>query len=114
MGRGEWGRETIRWASNGAIEGMPAATGTHEYVGRPSNLLQELAPRDGPAARLHIVTLGRFALSITGEHIGTARWDRPKVQKLFKYLLTARNHCAHRDVLMEALWPDLSVGAAWS
>jgi DNA-binding SARP family transcriptional activator len=87
--------------------------GGHEYAGRLGHLLQELAPRDGLAARLDIVTLGRFAVFLAGEHIGTARWDRPKVQKLFKYLLTARNHCAHRDVLMDALWPDLPVDAAW-
>jgi DNA-binding SARP family transcriptional activator len=87
--------------------------GGHEYAGRLANLLQELAPRDGLAARLDIVTLGRFAVFLAGEHIDTARWDRPKVQKLFKYLLTARNHCAHRDVLMDALWPDLPVDAAW-
>jgi LuxR family transcriptional regulator, maltose regulon positive regulatory protein len=92
---------------------MPASTGGHEYAGRLGHLLQELAPRDGPAARLHIVTLGRFAVFLAGEHISTARWDRPKVQKLFKYLLTARNHAAHRDVLMDALWPELPVDAAW-
>jgi DNA-binding SARP family transcriptional activator len=63
---------------------------------------------------LHVVTLGRFAVFLAGQHISNARWDRPKVQKLFKYLLTARNHCAHRDVLMDALWPELPVGAAWS
>jgi LuxR family maltose regulon positive regulatory protein len=73
-----------------------------------------VVPRDGPAARLHVVTLGRFAVFLAGEHINNARWDRPKVQKLFKYLLTAGNHCAHRDVLMDALWPDLPVDAAWS
>jgi DNA-binding SARP family transcriptional activator len=86
----------------------------HEYVGRLGKLLQELAPRDGFAARLHVVTLGRFALFLAGEHIGTARWDRPKVQKLFKYLLTARNHAAHRNALMDDLWPELPVYAAWS
>jgi len=68
---------------------MSASTGADEYTGRLSNLLQELAPRDGPAARLHVVTLGHFALFLAGEHIGSARWNRPKVQKLFKYLLTA-------------------------
>jgi LuxR family transcriptional regulator, maltose regulon positive regulatory protein len=93
---------------------MSASMGGHEYAGRLGKLLQELAPRDGPAARLHVVTLGRFALFLAGEHIGTARWDRPKVQKLFKYLLTARNHAAHRKALMDDLWPELPVYAAWS
>jgi LuxR family transcriptional regulator, maltose regulon positive regulatory protein len=93
---------------------MPASGDGHEYAGRLGNLLQELAPRDSPAARLHLVTLGRFAVFLAGEHISNTRWDRPKVQKLFKYLLTARNHCAHRDVLMDALWPELPMGAAWS
>ena len=82
---------------------MPASTGGHEYAGCLGNLLQELAPRDGLAARLHVVTLGRFAVFLAGQHISNARWGRPKVQQLFKYLLTARNHCAHRDVLMDAL-----------
>jgi DNA-binding SARP family transcriptional activator len=63
---------------------------------------------------LRIVTLGGFAISTGREHIGTARWSRPKVQQLFKYLLTARHHCAHRDVLMDALWPELPADAAWS
>src|SRR5918911_2756006 len=93
---------------------MPASGGGHDYAGRLGNLLQELAPRDGLATRLHIVTLGRFAVFLAGEPISTARWDRPKVQKLFKYLVTARTHAAHRDVLMDALWPELPVNAAWS
>ena len=84
---------------------MPASEGGYEYARRLDSLLQELVPRDDLAKRLHVVTLGRFALFLAGEHISKARWDRPKVQKLFKYLLTARNHCAHRDVLMDALWP---------
>ena len=74
---------------------MPASGGGHEYAGRLGNLLQELAPRDGLAAHLHIVSLGRFAVFLAGEHISNARWDRPKVQQLFKYLLTAPNHAAH-------------------
>jgi DNA-binding SARP family transcriptional activator len=72
-----------------------------------------VVPHDGPAARLHVVTLGRFAVFLAGEHISTARWDRPKVQKLFKYLLTAPNHAAHRRMLMDALSPQLPVSAAW-
>jgi LuxR family maltose regulon positive regulatory protein len=95
---------------------MAASMGAHHYAGHVGNLLQvqELAPRDGLAARLHVLTLGRFAVFLAREHIGTARWDRPKVQKLFKYLLTARHHAAHRDVIMEVLWPELPVDAAWS
>ena len=73
-----------------------------------------VVPRHGPAARLHVVTLGRFAVFLAGEHINNAGWDRRKVQKLFKYFLTARNHAAHREVLMDALWPELPVDAAWS
>src|SRR5919202_4142197 len=100
---------------------MAVSMGGHHYAGRLGNLrhwswhrTQELAPYDGPAAGLRIVTLGGFAISTGGAHIGTARWGRPKVQQLFKYLLTARNHCAHRDVLMDALWPELPLDAAWS
>jgi LuxR family transcriptional regulator, maltose regulon positive regulatory protein len=93
---------------------MAASMGGHHNAGRLGHLLQERTPYDGPAAGLHIVTLGGFAVSTGGEHIGHARWHRPKVQQLFKYLLTARHHAAHRDVLMDALWPDLPVDAAWS
>jgi DNA-binding SARP family transcriptional activator len=87
--------------------------GGHYNAGCLGHLLQERAPYDGAVAGLHIVTLGGFAIAIDGEHIDTARWGRPKVQQLFKYLLTVRNHCAHRDVLMDALWPELPVDAAW-
>src|ERR671933_2154579 len=100
---------------------MAVSMGGHHYAGRLGNLrhwswhrTRELAPYDGPAAGLRIVTLGGFAISTGGAHIGTARWSRPKVQQLFKYLLTARNHAAHRDVLMDAVWPELPVDAAWS
>src|SRR5919198_5741640 len=99
---------------------MAVSMGGHHYAGRLGNLrhwswhrTQELAPYDGPAAGLRIVTLGGFAISTGGAHIGTARWGRPKVQQLFKFLLTARNHAAHRDVLTDALWPELPVEAAW-
>jgi LuxR family transcriptional regulator, maltose regulon positive regulatory protein len=93
---------------------MAASMGGHHYAGRLGHPLQELAPYDSPAAGLRIVTLGGFAISTGEQHIGTARWGRPKVQQLFKYLLTARNHCVHRDVLMDALWPELPVDAAWN
>ena len=98
----------------GGRERIAASMGAHHHAVRLGHLLQELAPHDGPAAGLRIVTLGGFAISTGGEHIGTARWGRPKVQQLFKYLLTARNHAAHREVLMDALWPELPVDAAWS
>src|SRR5919201_1215724 len=111
-GRGR--RAMVRQASEGAWESMAASMGGHHHAGRLGHLLQELALYDGPAVGLRIVTLGGFAISIDGEHIGNARWGRPKVQQLFRYLLTARNHSAHRDVLMEALWPELPVDAAWS
>ena len=88
---------------------MAASIGAHHHAGR----LGHLPPYDGPATGLRIVTLGGFAISTGGGHIGTARWGRSKVQQLFKYLLTARHHAAHRDVLMDALWPELPVDAAW-
>src|ERR687886_1338679 len=114
-GCGDRGRRAmVRRASEGTWESMAASMGGHHHAGRLGHLLQELALYDSPAAGLRIVTLGGFAISIRGEHIGNARWGRPKVQKLFKYLLTVRNHCAHRDVLMDALWPELPVEAAWS
>jgi LuxR family maltose regulon positive regulatory protein len=93
---------------------MAASMGGHQNVRCLGHLLQERTPYDGPAVGLHIVTLGGFAIAIGGKHIGTARWGRPKVQQLFKYLLTARKHAAHRDVLIEALWPELPLDTAWS
>jgi hypothetical protein len=69
---------------------MPASGGGHVYARHLDKYLHELAPgAGGPAARLHVVTLGRFALVLAGEHISNGRWGRPKVQELFKYLLTA-------------------------
>ena len=60
---------------------MAASMGGHHHVGRLGHLLQELALYDGPAVGLRIVTLGGFAISLGGEHIGTAGWGRPKVQR---------------------------------
>lgn len=81
------------------------------YVCRVRHLLEPtLGIAESPA--LTITTLGRFAVSAGGREIAYARWSHPKLQMLFKYLLSTPNHCAHRDVLIELFWPDLPVAAA--
>lgn len=83
------------------------------YVAHLSGLLR---PSSGPraSAALAVVTLGRFAVTVDDVTIDRERWGRPKVMLLFKYLLSAPDHHAHRDVLLEALWPALSPAAARS
>jgi ATP/maltotriose-dependent transcriptional regulator MalT/DNA-binding SARP family transcriptional activator len=84
-----------------------------KYVAQLSGLLR---PSTGPHAltSLSVVTLGRFAVSVGGAEIDHVRWGRPKVMLLFKYLLSAPDFRAHRDVLLEALWPELPPASARS
>ena len=84
-----------------------------EYVAHLSGLLR---PSTGLRAStaLTVVTLGRFAVTAGGAEIDRMRWGRPKVMLLFKYLISAPNQSAHRDVLLEALWPEMPPAAARS
>ena len=61
---------------------------------------------------LRIVLLGGFNVSVEGA-VGRQPWRLRKAQTMVKLLALAPRHRAHRDVLIEQLWPDVSpaVGA---
>ncbi|MGI8825453.1 MAG: BTAD domain-containing putative transcriptional regulator [Chloroflexota bacterium] len=82
-----------------------------DYVDRLQRRL-ELLTGTTPSSGLRITTLGGFGVTLDGIPVDAGRWGRPKVQLLFKYLLSAPEHRAHREVLMEVLWPDLPPDAA--
>jgi DNA-binding SARP family transcriptional activator len=84
-----------------------------EYVAHLSGLPRPL-PGSPISTALTVTTLGRFSVTVGGAEIGRVRWGRPKVVLFFKYLLSAPGHRAHRDMLLEALWPELPPAAARS
>ncbi|MBI4620005.1 MAG: hypothetical protein HY739_07570 [Desulfobacterales bacterium] len=56
---------------------------------------------------LRIYTLGKFRVFKGGEEIPTASWKSKKAIFLLQYLLTkGKDEFIHKEVLMEALWPD--------
>ncbi|MGH2710431.1 MAG: tetratricopeptide repeat protein [Actinomycetota bacterium] len=68
----------------------------------------------GPLAALPVVatkavevkTLGGFALLHGGRPFPVADWQSKKSRDLLKILLARRGRPAHREALMDALWPD--------
>lgn len=61
---------------------------------------------------LSVTTLGCFELSFAGEPLPAHLWKRDKSLQLFQYLLTTRGAFLHREVVTNALWPELTATAA--
>lgn len=57
-------------------------------------------------ACLRVQALGPLRLETGGVALEWQRWPRRPAATLFKYLLTRRGCPVHREVLVEALWPD--------
>ena len=55
---------------------------------------------------LEIRVLGPFRVAVDGEPVAEERWQRLQAKTLLKLLAVAPGHRLHREVLMEALWPD--------
>lgn len=88
-----------------AAAGMPSAEEALQRFGG----LDEGGPSDRAApsrAPLRIATLGGFALWRDGVRVSDAEFPRQKARPLLAMLLCA-GAPVHRDMLVEALWPDL-------
>jgi DNA-binding SARP family transcriptional activator len=59
------------------------------------------------APTLRVYTLGRFRLEAEGKELDWRAWPRRQAVTLLKILVSHRGRPVHRDVLIEALWPDL-------
>lgn len=65
-----------------------------------------------PQAVLTVRTLGGFELRSKDQIWPLQGWKRDKSLQLFQYLLTTKGGFRHREVIVEALWPELSGTAA--
>jgi ATP/maltotriose-dependent transcriptional regulator MalT/DNA-binding SARP family transcriptional activator len=74
----------------------------------------------GPLAALPIVapepvsirTLGGFSVVRSGKPVPVSEWQSKKSRDLLKFLVSRRGRPAHREVLIDALWPDENVESA--
>lgn len=79
-----------------------AALGVLPALGVPVLLAPD--QRGGRAAA--IVTLGRFAVLLSGEPVPLAAWQSRKARDLLKVLATRRGRPITREAAAEALWPE--------
>jgi DNA-binding SARP family transcriptional activator len=56
--------------------------------------------------KVHIRTLGTFAVVVDGEEVPTSAWGSRRARQLCKRLVAARGWPVTRDELFELLWPD--------
>ncbi|HKA69754.1 MAG TPA: BREX system ATP-binding domain-containing protein [Actinomycetes bacterium] len=61
---------------------------------------------------VEIVTLGRFAVRVDGAEIPTGVWSRRQAAGLVKLLALAPRRQLHRELVIDALWPDVAPGEA--
>src|SRR5215217_7718359 len=61
---------------------------------------------------MRIELLGRFRLWVGPRLIEEDRWRLRKARSLVKLLALSRGHRLHREQVVDALWPELSLHAA--
>ena len=64
--------------------------------------------------RLHIHTLGRFAISLRGCCLPMEQWPRKQAVQLLKFLAAHADRPLHRERLIEHLWPDADEQSGWA
>ena len=82
----------------------------------PMGLLQRadllLAKHPGYAsstATLRVQTLGGFRVWYNNSELMANVWGREKAIHLFQFLLTLRRQYAHKEQIIDRLWPDLEI-----
>src|SRR5262245_26274209 len=61
---------------------------------------------------LRIQLLGRFSVSVNGQAVEERVWRLRKARSLLKLVALAPGHSLHRDLVLEALWPERGAEAA--
>lgn len=83
----------------------PGIAGSARAADQAATNTQAVATTD-TLPPLRVRTLGGFTVWRGADAMPASTWARPRIAALFKYLLTAPGHCAQRDYLLEAFWPD--------
>ena len=65
-----------------------------------------------PRVRVEVRLLGGFAVSVDGDQTPAGRWSRRPGAALVKLLALSPGGRLHRDRVIDALWPELTVDAA--
>jgi DNA-binding SARP family transcriptional activator len=106
----EWFGRVARWPES-AVRTWPLA---HKIVLQHCRALAQEAPPQPVAARpappvsrlplLSITNLGRFQIARAGQTLPTC--SARKAVALLRYLLTRKHYAAHKDELIDLLWPE--------
>jgi DNA-binding SARP family transcriptional activator len=93
-----------------AAQATPAAPGPAAV---PPVIGIEPAPAEpaaGPEPEIAACVLGPLDLTVAGHRV--LRWNSLKARTVFQYLVVQIGRPVRREVLMELMWPDHSVGSA--
>jgi DNA-binding SARP family transcriptional activator len=91
----------------------PEPTGIEPATAPPPVTGIEPAPApqpDAPGAEVAACVLGPLDLTVAGHRV--LRWNSLKARTVFQYLVVQIGRPVRREVLMELMWPDHSVGSA--
>ena len=97
-----------------------AVPGDHDEDDRPVAIIfiseadQSSAVSGESDTRLHIHTLGRFAVSLRGCCLSLEQWPRKQAVQLLKFLVVHAGRPLHRERLVELLWPDADEHVSWA
>ena len=112
------GRRRRRWWAPGPSSAGPGTTGIRAEpapaaAAVPPPIGIEPAPAEPPAvsqAEVAACVLGPLDLTVAGQRV--LRWNSLKARTVFQYLVMQIGRPVRREVLMELMWPDHTVGSA--
>ncbi|HEX2281459.1 MAG TPA: BTAD domain-containing putative transcriptional regulator [Thermomicrobiales bacterium] len=67
---------------------------------------------EGPASGLRLALLGGFRIWLDGQPVPESAFPRRRPMSLLKFLALQSGYRAHREQVLEALWPDLRPDSA--
>jgi DNA-binding SARP family transcriptional activator len=67
---------------------------------------------DVPGSPDEVRLLGGFSVALGGKPVDASHWNRRAAAGLVKVLALAAGRRAHREQVMNALWPDCAVAEA--
>src|ERR1700728_2556347 len=79
----------------------------------PTQTVAQVTPAEPtpvPGAEVAACVLGPLDLTVAGDRV--LRWNSLKARTVFQYLVVQIGRPVRREVLMELMWPDHSVGSA--
>jgi LuxR family transcriptional regulator, maltose regulon positive regulatory protein len=97
-------------ADRRALTALAAAHADTAVGEAARSTLDDVLSREPPTLR--VVTLGSFGVWRGDEPIDASEWGGSRVKNLFKLLVIHRLQPVVRDVVVEALWPDLPADTA--